>query len=495
MASSEKRRWTDQHLSLRFRLTTWVVAIFTLIQIVVGLVLWTQNRRAATERFDLEFTDRARNLALVVEEQVVEEQLEALDQAALDRMADALLGSTTFDRIAARLLDADGQCFLGPSPAWCDDIQPVLAQLHSSNAIGRASLPPDEIDYQVPQGRSVEVAAVPLERSPLGPVTLAMLTSNEAVVRETTIVTRTILLTGVFGMLASGVSGWLIAGIATRPLRSLGGVAEQLTPENIDDKLVVRAAGTEIGQFADELEVTRKKLRDAFAAQERFLSNISHELKTPIATLLTDAQTIDRTTLNPGGREFVESAEEEMRKLGRLVESFLTLTRVRDGDGVKSERLYLANELVMDAVEDCLPTAAQHGVTVAPSLADTEEGITASIVGDPALLQTMLNNLIRNAIRFSPHGGRVDVRMSVKDKTLTVSVSDQGPGIPPDLLDHVFDRFVQSTAEVRRERGHGLGLAIAKGIAELHRGDITATNLEQAGARFTATLPLASPTN
>ncbi|MCA9298281.1 MAG: HAMP domain-containing histidine kinase, partial [Phycisphaerales bacterium] len=250
----------------------------------------------------------------------------------------------------------------------------------------------------------------------------------------------------------------------------------------------------EIEELTAELNASRARIREAFAAQERFLSNISHEFKTPIATLLTEAQTIDRSGLGEEGLEFVELAEDEMRRLGRLVESFLTLTRVRDGAGVTKPKVCPANELVMDSVEDCASMAEQHAVRLVPELADGEDAFDAMLMGDPPLLQTMLNNLVRNAIRFSPREGRVFVTARLTDDRFEIAVRDQGPGLSADLLDHVFDRFVQSSDEVRRERGHGLGLAIAKGIAELHHGDIHVRDPDEGGAEFMVWLPLAHAT-
>jgi len=189
--------------------------------------------------------------------------------------------------------------------------------------------------------------------------------------------------------------------------------------------------------------------------------------------------------------EFVDSAEQEMKKLGELVESFLTLTRVRDGVGSSVKKEVPANEAIMDAVEDSLSMASEYGVRIEPTLADGIDGGMGSVRGDPMLLRTMISNLIRNAVRFSPEDGVVRVIGSEVPGRFEIMVRDQGAGIDPDVLDHVFERHSQSADELRKKRGHGLGLSIARGIAEMHGGDIGVRNLPDGGAEFKIWVPVA----
>ena len=180
-----------------------------------------------------------------------------------------------------------------------------------------------------------------------------------------------------------------------------------------------------------------------------------------------------------------------MQRLGRLVESFLTLARVRYGHHEPRGKRYGVNDLAMDAVEHCAKMADLHGVVLAAELLEDDQALEASVSGDPELLRTMLDNLIRNAIRFTPPGKLVDVRMEIQGGWLHVRVVDQGPGIPCDKVGAVFDRFRQgSNQQNGRAGGHGLGLAIAQGIAELHGGRIGVSDGEGGGCVFEVRLPL-----
>jgi signal transduction histidine kinase len=187
----------------------------------------------------------------------------------------------------------------------------------------------------------------------------------------------------------------------------------------------------------------------------------------------------------------MQTVEEEMMRLGNLVESFLTLTRIQSGRGPTILKRYCVNDLVFDSISDCSMMADQHRVTLVPTLLAQEGTVDAAVVGDPDLLRTLVENLIRNSIRFSPEHSAVDIGASVHDGQAIIRVRDSGPGIPPDRLKTIFDRFAQANDSERRGRGHGLGLTIAKGIAELHGGNVEASNRDPRGCEFVVRLNLA----
>jgi cell cycle sensor histidine kinase DivJ len=167
------------------------------------------------------------------------------------------------------------------------------------------------------------------------------------------------------------------------------------------------------------------------------------------------------------------------------------LTRVRDA-GLPTMKLRCdVNDLLVESARHCDAFASEHGIHLVPNLIDDEDAITI-VVGDPDLLRTMIDNLVYNAIRFSPKGGAVTINATIDGASTVIRVIDDGPGLPPDLVDRIFDRFVQGPEEQRRGRGCGLGLEIAQGIAELHAGRIEVENGRDRGCSFRITLPLAS---
>ena len=147
----------------------------------------------------------------------------------------------------------------------------------------------------------------------------------------------------------------------------------------------------------------------------------------------------------------------------------------------------------MEAVAHCEKLAHQHHVSLLP-LASDGAGLDHEVAGDPMLVQVMVEGLIRNAIRFSPNGDRVEISVSPDgDRHVLIRVRDSGPGIPAEIRATLFERFVQAASESQRGRGTGLGLSIAQGIAELHGGLITFENQTPRGCVFTVRLPRAQP--
>ncbi len=305
---------------------------------------------------------------------------------------------------------------------------------------------------------------------------------------------REVLLASILaGLVGASVGGWLISGLATAPLRRLLESMKSMSPDTVGTAVEMRGGSEELAVVRRELDAMRSRMQEGFKAQERFISNVSHEIKTPISVLLTEMQTIPTIKESPPEvQEFVVSVREELRRLGGMVESFLLLTRVRDGKPLTAiAGAYQVNELIMDCVESCAPMAGQHSVVLDPRLISDDEQLDLSIHGVPDLLRTMLDNLVRNAIRFSPADGRVTISAGREGDRVHFVVRDEGPGIPPTLIDKVFDRFAQAESEERRGRGHGLGLAIAQGIAELHGGNISVENCPDRGCCFTVMLPVA----
>jgi signal transduction histidine kinase len=166
------------------------------------------------------------------------------------------------------------------------------------------------------------------------------------------------------------------------------------------------------------------------------------------------------------------------------------LTRVRAGERPRIAAPVSLEEVVLRAIQRCAPEAAAQSVRVVPRFEASEEAAEPVVAGDVDLLSSMIENLLHNAIRHSPLEGVVTIGVQCDPKEASVSVRDQGPGIPLEQLSQVFELFQQVTAGGRRAGSAGVGLAIAKGVAELHGGSISVQNHREGGAEFTVRLPL-----
>ncbi|BAJ28827.1 MULTISPECIES: HAMP domain-containing sensor histidine kinase [Kitasatospora] len=277
-----------------------------------------------------------------------------------------------------------------------------------------------------------------------------------------------------------------------RPVRRLGDAARRLGEGKLDTRLDVEG-NDELADLARTFNRTAESLSDQVAelsAREaqsrRFVADMSHELRTPLTamTAVTDILEDEADALDPMIEPAVRIVVSETRRLSDLVENLMEVTRFDAGTAK-----LVADEVDMaDLIMSCIDGRAWYDAVDL----DAPRGILAVV--DPRRLDVVFANLIGNALK---HGGspvRVRVRQDDEAHTVVVSVSDGGPGIPEDVLPHVFDRFYKADKGRARSEGSGLGLSIAEANARIHGGDITAANNpDGVGAVFTLTLPLTQP--
>jgi PAS domain S-box-containing protein len=233
--------------------------------------------------------------------------------------------------------------------------------------------------------------------------------------------------------------------------------------------------------------------REARAANElkdQFLATLSHELRTPLNAMLGYARMAQMGAV-PATRA-VDVIERNARLQARLVEDLLDVSRMVSGKLQFTMGRVDPAAVVLDVVHMLQPLADAKAIELA---ADVTARAPASLSGDGARMRQMLVNLVSNAIKFTPNGGRVTVRLGADGGSAAFAVEDTGIGIAPELLPRVFDRFRQADSSASREHGGlGLGLSIARSIAEAHGGTITATSRGLGfGATFTVTLPATDP--
>lgn len=485
----DERAQTSKYLpqvSLRARLTIWAIAISALIQIVLASVFILYRRSSLFRYFDQQLVQRTQ---LVVERFGNVPPVQAGD-LGLRMASDDLFDDIVFVGSAVVIADASGTVVsssVDPAPV----VPPNLLRLTAQNElVALRTVPLSLLPTAIDSARSAHAAALGFTADDGQRFTLIVIAPDVYVQQVITQLIRSASIMIPVGIAAAGVGAWLIAGLAVAPIKNLESVLKSLGPDSITHHMELDSDDREVARLGGELEAARARIERGFRAQERFISNVSHELKTPISVLLAESETLGQSPTVEDYAAFVHSARDEMRRLGSMIESFLTLTRVTDGTrSIKADR-YLVNELILDSVEHCLHMSKQYEVDLQPHLLESEADVDAEITGDPHLLRTMLDNLVRNAIRFSPEGSKIVIDAATTDGRATVSVRDYGPGIPESIIARVFDRFSQADAESRRGRGHGLGLEIAQGIAELHGGEIKAENCPDNGCRFTIYLPI-----
>lgn len=232
----------------------------------------------------------------------------------------------------------------------------------------------------------------------------------------------------------------------------------------------------------DRTEITR-----AQTVRTDFVANVSHELKTPVGAVGLMAEAIESSADDPESvLYFSGKLKKESRRLAALVQDVIELSRLQSTDMVLNSTLVDIEQVVAESVDRNRLTAEGKNIELLVG-----GKAPRPVHGDPELLGTALRNLIENAIRYSPENTKVGIGMAVKGDTVRISVKDQGPGIPDDEQDRIFERFYRvDPARSRQTGGTGLGLSIVKHIVGQHGGEVTLWSQPGSGSTFTIALPI-----
>ncbi len=294
-------------------------------------------------------------------------------------------------------------------------------------------------------------------------------------------VEQTFLLVGAVALLAALLAGYLVAARAAAPLRRFAATATEVEAGDLSPRIAADpGAAAELRVLSDSFNLMLDRLEDAFARQRGFVSDASHELRSPLTAIRGQIEVLARDP-DPDATDVrrVEAVTlAELARVERLVEEMLTLARLDEGVGPALREL--------DA-----PRFLRQAVLDAPGAAEVGELAPGRIDADPEMLGRVVRNLVENARRHAGAEGTIRVSSTVAAGRLRVDVDDDGPGIPSAERESVFDRFHRSDAgRARSAGGSGLGLAIARGIVAAHGGSIRAEESPLGGARISFELPL-----
>ncbi len=291
---------------------------------------------------------------------------------------------------------------------------------------------------------------------------------------------------GLFALLLAGGGGFWIARQGLRPVALMAAQARGITDRTPSARLAVPNPQDELGLLAGAFNELLARLESALSSQRRFMADASHELRTPVSI----ARTASEVMLSHRGRSEEEYRDSlgvvaaQTRRLARMVEEMFTLARA-DAAGLPLERgpLYL-DELVGDCVKEARVLATAGDV-----LLDWQGPDDLEALGDERLLRQMLMNLLDNAVRHARAGGAVRVTLSAQTDGAEIAVTDSGGGIPEAERERVFERFVRLDAQHGVSEGAGLGLPIARAIAEAHEGTLELARSGPSGSTFLIRLP------
>lgn len=287
-------------------------------------------------------------------------------------------------------------------------------------------------------------------------------------------------------ILIAAFGGIIIANKALRPISHIIRVAREISVGDLSKRLNLPYTNDEIGNLAQTFDMMIERLENSFEKQKQFTNDASHELRTPIAVIQTQAESALTGERTKGEyRKALEVILEESKHMSKLVHNLLFLAR----SDANAERLTIENlnlsELIEGIVSELVPIAENHRLTL--KIIKNEPSY---IRGDQTRIIQLFYNLIDNAIKYTPSGGKVEISIENSGKFIKTSVKDTGIGIPKEHLPHIFERFYRvDRARARKSGGSGLGLSICKWIVNAHGGKIEVESQEGKGTTFTVWLP------
>ena len=294
-------------------------------------------------------------------------------------------------------------------------------------------------------------------------------------------------------LVIASAGGYFLARKSLAPVVGMSEKAGRIGARNLHERLPVQNARDELGYLASTFNGLLERLDRAFEQQRRFMADASHELRSPVAIIRGEAEVALSQQRPPEEyRESLAIALDEARRLSQIVDDLFTLARADAGEYPLRPRDFYLEELAADCVRAARSMAAARGITLSYE-PDGEMPIHA----DEALVRRLAMNLLDNAIKFTPEGGRISVACARAGGEYSLTVRDSGPGIPAEARDKVFERFFRldparsasPSANGGERAGAGLGLAIARWIAEAHHGRLVLAQSDPSGSAFVAYLP------
>jgi signal transduction histidine kinase len=384
-------------------------------------------------------------------------------------------------------------------PAELDAITPTLAMMGASVNVEDAS---GQSVWSMPVGSPGSVMGgmgsmmgtttlgpsqrfpVTVDRSVVGTAVVRLplqgqLTANVAF-RDA--VNRLLLVGGLLGALAAVALGLMLARRATVPVRNLTRAAKQLARGDRAARVEQRSHD-EFGQMAAAFNTMADTIVEEDRLRQTFAADIAHELRTPLMILSSQLEAMEDGVMSLGS-DSIRSLQEETRRMSKLVADLEVLASADAAHfTLQKEQVDLA-VLVAAVAGDFAQLFQAEAVQLETQLEP------AIVEGDPGRLRQILGNLLANALKFTPRGGRVRVRLVREVSRAVMNVSDSGPGIPQSELDRVFERFFRGHGGAAG--GSGIGLTVVRELVAAHGGEVSAANAGDGGAVFTVTLPLAA---
>ncbi|EPR43089.1 integral membrane sensor signal transduction histidine kinase [Desulfovibrio sp. X2] len=427
-------------MSIRRQLLRWLLGALVLAGLVTGALTFVLAREEVSEQLD----SQLHHLAYAYD------MSGAHPAPVLPRLRDA----DPEERYALLIRDEDGKLLFASPGA------PELPRI-SVQGFSDAALPSGEwrVFTRLENGRSLQLAQRRIVRDEVA--------ADSALYASLPV----FLLVPLLGVLTFWAIGRSLGGLRETIAAVSDRDAENLAPLPMED------VPEEIAPLVAEMNALLSRLGEAIEAQRRFVSDAAHELRTPLAALQLQSFNLQRVENEADRQERLAALQAGIRRASGLVDQLLRMARQEARQGEAARERVALGELLRECLSELAPLAVRKGIDL--GLFMDEADAAQSVAGDREALRVLFSNLIENALRYTPEGGLVDVRLSPSPEGTRVEVADSGPGIPEELLERVFDRFFR--IEGTSEEGSGLGLSLVRRIAERHGASVRLANRSTGG--------------
>jgi heavy metal sensor kinase len=465
------RRRPKPRASLALRLTLWYAGIFTLTAAIAFLCFYLLITSVIRERIDQDLLAQKGTFVTAWSLQGSE---------AVRRMAIGEAQAAGEKKIFIRLLSINGDVFSSSNMAYWQNIeirrQAVQRLIQGAKEVLETVRLPDSN------------APIRVLYAPIAPgIILQLGHSMENYNRVTELFRRIFILTMSILIVLAALIGWIMARTALSGLATITQTAQQITDGDFSKRVARNERGDELDLLADTFNRMLDRIELLVRSIKEMSDNIAHDLRSPVARIRGVAEVALTTETSPMHYErSLGSIVEECDRLLDMINTMLTISETEAGvDRIADEPIDLV-AVLQDACELFKPTAEDHGVHLTAQLPAEH----CPAIGDNRLIQRMFANLIDNAIKYTPSGGKVLVTLTDQPDNgfWQITIKDSGIGIPEKDLPHIFERFYRCDPS-RSLAGVGLGLSLAKAVALAHGGDIHVVSQPAEGSRLTVSIP------
>jgi heavy metal sensor kinase len=457
--------------SVRTRLTLWYATVLAVALIVFALLVYSAAARSFSDRQDESLRSTAETVASAYIQELEEEK-------SVAKANEVVLAQMVFPIRYVEVTDPEGHVIARSNKF---NARPLLI---SAATLGEARQ--RRISFASQDG--LRLALVPLSPDQNKELGFAVVAESQNVIEASLKSLRRNFYAGVPVILVlASLGGYFLARKSLAPVALMDQQTRSISAGNLSSRLDVPNPRDEVGRLATTINDLLARLDAAFQEQQRFIADSSHELRTPVTVVRTEAEVALEHERD--AKEYQASLaliRDEAERLSRIVEDLFILTRQPlESPALMRESVSL-DELVRECARAAQVLANRKGLRF-----DFPSPPEITMKGDDELLKRMVLNLLDNAVKFTPAGGEIRLALSAQNGDALITIADTGVGIPPDDQRRVFDRFYRvDKARSRALGGAGLGLSIAHWIVEAHQGKLSLESKVGVGSTFTVQLPL-----